>query len=254
MLTFDPGETLTDEEIEFHLRSSVVECADPASIDQADLRAFALGPVSSEVAAKVRAHLDRCDYCSALSSEYRRMWIEERRRHRFIRVVGGGSLAAAAALIGFLVLTPSRAILRAYEAAEVHGMIAKTMAASEAQVELPPQPWHFAPSSPIELALRPREEHGAGLVPEVAVFTAAKDGALVRAREVSVTKGDDREYPVLAIAATGERVFGDQVGACALIVALAADAKTLDSIEGKNIAAARASGAQLLIFDTIYEK
>lgn len=258
VLTSTNGAVLTDDDVERRLRWANVDCVDSDSIDQGDLLAFSEGPVRAEVAETIRQHLELCEYCRALSAEYRRISNERRRKRNFLKVTGAASVAAAAGIIATLLIPGPKGEqgVREYELALLHGTIAGTMAAPE-KSEVPELPWHFAPSSPIELVLRPREENAVGRVPLSAVYRAMPGGALERVQNVRLEPNNDAVFPVLTLNATGEKVFGDGAsGARTLIVVLAVDAETLSSIEGQTIERAKTSAtgrAQFFAYSVIYE-
>lgn len=258
VLTSTNGAVLTDDDVERRLRWANVDCVDPESIDQGDLLAFSEGPVRSQVGETIRLHLERCEYCRALAAEYRRISNERRRKRNFLKISGAVSVAAAAGILAAL-LTPglkSDQGLREYEVADARGMVAETMAAPKTS-ELPPQPWHFAPSSPIYLALRPRVESAAGRVPVSAVYHATPGGPLARVQDVRFDVKDDPLYPTMSLSATGEKIFGTGGGReRRLIVVLATDAATLSAVEGQTIDHARTSapaGTQFFDYSVVYE-
>jgi hypothetical protein len=258
VLPSQDGAALTDEDVERRLRWLTTDCVDPEAIDQGNLLAFSEGPVALEVAQPLQAHLALCEYCSALSAEYRRIAHERKRKRTFLQIVASASVAAAAAIVTLALAFPffnqSRAV-REYEFAQLRGDMARTMALPR-EPRRADGPYRFAPTSPIEIVLRPTKEQSEGDVPTAGVYVAPRGGPLSRVLEVTVSRGKDELYPLLTISGTGERVFGRSSGQRDFVVVLAPTAAELDAVQGRTLEEARNNlprDTQLLDFDVVYE-
>lgn len=233
------------------------DCVDENAIDQADLLAYAEGPIAAEIAQRLQVHLGACAYCQALLAEYRDITRAKRSRRRLL---GAGALAAGIAAVGLVAgmvarTRPTGLSIR-YTVARVKGAGAAVMGGPGDDDIVPPEPWRFVPESRVEIVLAPqRELERDAAHPKLAIYVADGAGRLARVHGASIVASGSARFPSFRVSASGAQLFGGGArGANRLVFLFAADDSVLERAAGRTLEDARMmDGLELVARDVVYE-